>query len=230
MIIIHKRVAIVKFRALLGNGYRFCGKPSDREDASDLEIRKNEEGGELMERNYDETSVPGKEDRMYSRLTDLQRKIIQDSKFDLTNPSISPKMAPTNSYSGIQDDLTEINLGTVKVKSDNEVFLSEVDPNNIPEELDIKFDSEKEMRLVGKQSEEKTAEEDNAVMAVKKDTFEEKSMNELVEKEFGVAFNYEYNKKESLRKTTISFLLVTFCMLPFMETFLEVFECLTSIH
>lgn len=69
-----------------------------------------------MERNYDETAVPGTEDRMYSGLTDFQRKIILESKFDLMNPLIKPKTKSLSSFLGVEDDLTEINLGKVKIK------------------------------------------------------------------------------------------------------------------
>ena len=40
----------------------------------------------------------------------------------------------------------------MKVKKENQVFLSEVDPNNIPDYYDIVFDFKKEMSLVGKQT------------------------------------------------------------------------------
>lgn len=36
------------------------------------------------------------------------------------------------------------------MKADDEVFLSEVDPHNIPADLKIRFDSEKELKIVGK--------------------------------------------------------------------------------
>jgi hypothetical protein len=49
--------------------------------------------------------------------------------------------------------IAEISLGKIKVKKENEVFLSEVDPYNIPEYYDIVFDYEKEMSLVGKKIE-----------------------------------------------------------------------------
>ena len=49
--------------------------------------------------------------------------------------------------------LAEINLGKIKVKKENQVFLSEVDTYNIPEYYDIVFDYEKQMSLVGTKTE-----------------------------------------------------------------------------
>lgn len=45
-----------------------------------------------------------------------------------------------SSFAGVTEDLTEISLGKVKIKGKDEVFLSEVDPENIPADLNIRFD------------------------------------------------------------------------------------------
>lgn len=105
-----------------------------------------------MSRNYNETKVPGLESRKYSSLNELQQEIVKNNKFDLMNPEIIPKSGATNSYVGITEQLTEISLGHVKIKGQHEVFLSEVDPQNIPADLDIRFDSKKELKVVGKKS------------------------------------------------------------------------------
>ena len=37
-------------------------------------------------------------------------------------------MSGISSYEGVDDKLTEINLGSIKIKGKNEVFLSEINP------------------------------------------------------------------------------------------------------
>lgn len=44
----------------------------------------------------------------------------------------------------------EINLGKIKIKGEHEVYLSEINPEEIPEELDILFDQEKTLKVIGK--------------------------------------------------------------------------------
>jgi hypothetical protein len=74
------------------------------------------------------------------------------------HPRIDPKIASLSTTMGLDVGnnkyLAEINLGKIKVKKENEVFLSEVDPNNISDYYDIVFDYEKQMSLVGKKVEE----------------------------------------------------------------------------
>lgn len=75
----------------------------------------------------------------------------------------------------------EINLGNVKIKGENEVYLSEVDPLEIPEDLDILFDSQKQLKIVGRNQEAKSRESDERtekarVMEIQQETVESKSI------------------------------------------------------
>ena len=82
-------------------------------------------------------------------MTKAQQEIISSNKFDLTDTKINPKTSPSSSFAGITDSITQISLGNAKIRGENEVFLSGVDPSNIPADLDIRFDSEKEIRIIG---------------------------------------------------------------------------------
>ena len=68
------------------------------------------------------------------------------------NTQVHPKTGSSNTYAGISENLTEITLGGVKIKGQNEVFLSEIDPENIPADLYIRFDNDKQLKVVGKQT------------------------------------------------------------------------------
>lgn len=50
----------------------------------------------------------------------------------------------------ISDDLVSIDLGKLNVQSTNEILLENVDPSQIPEDLDIVFKGDKRMVLVGR--------------------------------------------------------------------------------
>lgn len=62
-------------------------------------------------------------------------------------------MTPTSaslSEREISDDLVSIDLGKLNVQSTNEILLENVDPSQIPEDLDIVFKGDKRMVLVGR--------------------------------------------------------------------------------
>lgn len=105
--------------------------------------------GEVVERNYDELSVPGAKDKRYAGLDDFQKGIIGSGSFNLSDPKVIPKASPASSFPGINQQLTQISLGNALIRGEHEVFLSEVDPSNIPADLDIRFDSMKEVRIIG---------------------------------------------------------------------------------
>ena len=111
-----------------------------------------------MKKSYEEVEVESFKGKSFSNLTELQRKIIQEGKFDLTHPEIKPKLASLNSIPGLQgkDQITEIQLGNIKIKDKNQVFLSEIDPYNIPQDYEIRFDEDKKLTIIGKKI-EKTA-------------------------------------------------------------------------
>lgn len=50
----------------------------------------------------------------------------------------------------MSENLTKIDLGYVGIKSRNQILLKDVDPENIPEDMDIIFESKKKLTLVGK--------------------------------------------------------------------------------
>lgn len=76
--------------------------------------------------------------------------------------------------------LAEVSLGKMKVKKENQVFLSEVDPNNIPDYYDVVFDFKKEMSLVGRQTQSEGEEISESEMAIStRKAFEERSRKEL---------------------------------------------------
>lgn len=59
-------------------------------------------------------------------------------------------MPSVNQYTGVEaENLTEINLGSIQIKKDKQIFLSDVDPENIPADYDIKFDKTKQLSLLG---------------------------------------------------------------------------------
>ena len=50
----------------------------------------------------------------------------------------------------IGDDLISIDLGKLNVQSHNEILLENVDPEHIPDDMDIVFRGDKRIVLVGK--------------------------------------------------------------------------------
>ncbi len=98
--------------------------------------------------------MQGLADRDITGVDDFQRDILAQNKFDLMNPKIKPKVASLSTTMGLElnesNMLAEVNLGKIKIKKENEIFLSEVDPNNIPEYYNIVFDYQKQMSLVGR--------------------------------------------------------------------------------
>ena len=110
-----------------------------------------------MEDNYEAVKMQGLHDRNITGVDSFQRSILSQNSFDLLDPKIKPKIASLSTTMGLDlgqnQQLAEVNLGKIKVKKENQVFLSEVDPNNIPDYYNIVFDYEKEMSLVGRQIE-----------------------------------------------------------------------------
>lgn len=111
-----------------------------------------------MEDTFEKVKMAGLKERDITGVDTFQREVLADNRFDLMNPKIEPQVASLSTTMGLQldegSDLTEVNLGSIKVKKENEIFLSEVDPNNIPEHYNIVFDYQKQMSLVGRQLEE----------------------------------------------------------------------------
>ena len=91
---------------------------------------------ELMEDSYEAVKMQGLQDRNITGVDDFQRSILSQNSFDLLDPKIKPRVASLSTTMGLElgenQELTEVNLGRIKVKQENEVFLSEIDPNNIP--------------------------------------------------------------------------------------------------
>ena len=66
--------------------------------------------------------MQGLQDRDISGTDDFQRNILDRNKFDLMNPRIQPQVASLSTTMGLQVDknnLTELNLGKIKVKKEN---------------------------------------------------------------------------------------------------------------
>lgn len=114
-----------------------------------------------MEDNFEKVKMKGLQERDITGVDAFQKEILASNSFNIMHPRIEPKIASLSTTMGLDvgDNkyLAEINLGKIKVKKENEVFLSEVDPNNIPDYYDIVFDYEKQMSLVGKKVEEEAS-------------------------------------------------------------------------
>lgn len=97
---------------------------------------ESKEKVELMDDNFDAVKMKGLHDRDITGVDSFQREILATNKFDLLDPRIKPRVASLSTTMGLQlsenGALTEVNLGKIKVKQENEVFLSEVDPSSIP--------------------------------------------------------------------------------------------------
>ena len=85
------------------------------------------------------------------------------------------------------------------------------------------------MKLVGMETSQTKVGESDGTMPVSSATFEEKGMNEYMQDEFGFKVDHHYSKGEFFRKSMISLLLGLFVTLPFIDTLMEVYECLYSI-
>ena len=74
-----------------------------------------------MEDKLSGVKISGLEDREVTGADEFQRGILQQNKFDLMHPRISPKVASLSTSLGIDKTgkdgyLTEISLGQVRVK------------------------------------------------------------------------------------------------------------------
>lgn len=93
--------------------------------------------------------MQGSDSRQFVNLSDLQKQIIEEKRFDLRDPRLNPTSASLSERE-IGDDLVSIDLGKLNVQSQNEILLENVDPRQIPDDLDVVFKGDKRMVLVGK--------------------------------------------------------------------------------
>ena len=50
----------------------------------------------------------------------------------------------------MEQNLTKVDLGQVNIKNKNQILLEDIDPQNIPEDMDIVFENKKKLTRVGK--------------------------------------------------------------------------------
>lgn len=116
----------------------------------------------------------------------------------------------------MEENLTKVDLGEVNIKNKNQILLQDIDPNNIPEDMDIVFESKKKLTLVGKRI-KKGENKGGNVMKVSDSSFEEKSLAEFRGEEFKVGkARMTFNRSEFLR-FSIMLLPFLFIFLPFLD-------------
>lgn len=87
--------------------------------ANDLENVSQENGEyyKVVQKNYQETNVPGANtDRKYSGLSQMQKEIISSNEFSLSDPNIIPKTGSSSSFAGLSSSITQISLGKAKIR------------------------------------------------------------------------------------------------------------------
>lgn len=192
-----------------------------------------------MEDKFQKHKMQGLADRDITGVDDFQRDILAQNKFDLMNPKIKPKVASLSTTMGLElnesNMLAEVNLGKIKIKKENEIFLSEVDPNNIPEYYNIVFDYQKQMSLVGRKIQNPAGqgggEEERGEMKIStRKAFEEKTQKQISEQIIGVGMDPFVNPRLAWKQILLA-LAVTFVLsMPVIETMVQMDQCLDSIR
>ena len=104
---------------------------------------------QLMDKPSGAVAMPGSKERQFVNLSDMQKKIIEERRFDLLDGRVKPTSASLSERE-IGDNLISIDLGKLNVQSHNEILLENVDPEQIPDDMDIVFRGDKRIVLVGK--------------------------------------------------------------------------------